>query len=171
MPMPEEIKKQIENFSRQSKQDELFNYLKPILENSGLDPQELYEYAKGCYWLSPITNYVINAESINKLGVVLSTLCPENNCMAAKFFLLAAERGWSWGYDNYASLSLTGTSGVEQSLENALIHAKKAIELTQKTASPHQHKYTYARVLRAHKSYSDAIINAMQYLGFVIQQK
>jgi hypothetical protein len=152
MTLTTEIKKNIDAFSRQRDSNQLFSYVKGILNNNKATAKDVFEYARDYHWEKekPI-RYVIDEFTINLLGVVVHSLNdPTQNCLSVQFYKLAAERGSSWGNSNYAQSLLTGdeAKGVKKDLEQALIYAQKAVDLCKsKKDEEHEHKFLLANVL------------------------
>jgi len=102
MDLSKEIQDKISNLSSNQKQDEIVTYLQEQLQRNNANAQDVLDYARGCVFTTkPNTPYVIQADTINKFGVVVSTLDDKKQKMLAlEFYKLAAERGSAWGNSN-----------------------------------------------------------------------
>lgn len=167
MPLAEEIVKAVDDFSRQKKQNELALFLIEKLKIGEASPEDVLEYArKFCWGEQSNANYVINADSINKLGVAVGQLTlQENKEWSGKFYELSAKRESHWGNRNYAHSLLFGGGGVKKSPKEALAYAKKAVELCD-DPNKDTHKLILCRALREHQEWVEANTALAEYLSF-----
>jgi hypothetical protein len=161
MPLSEEIRKQVESFSSTGKQGELVNYMKEKLKHNICAVQDILNYARDYQWKSN-KSYVVVADSINKLGVVVNQLEDVNQKkLDIEFFKLAAERDSDWGNKNCATLLLNTAP------QEALQYARKAVELSNnKIDDNYEHKYILHQALFANGLCEEAVDFLWQYLVF-----
>jgi hypothetical protein len=165
MPITDEINKHLRKLSRENKYGEIVSYVSEKLEESVFSAQEIFDYAnKSSFSTKPNKTYVINANAINMIGVVVGTL--ENKAQAklkVKFYKLAAERNSSCGNRNYAQILLNG----DKTKEQALAFVKKAVELAQgEEINEHEYKFILCKALRVHNQWVEANAALMEYFKF-----
>jgi len=176
MALSEEIQIAVARLADEEKQNEIVKYLQPKLQHNEISPQDVYQYAIDVYWKkkpswdeTPGTSYVIDANTINDLGLVVGNIEGiDNKLLAWRFYLLAAQRGSAGGCRNYGLYILYGVYGIQKSNEIALQWAEEAIKLTQNTSKPHKHKYFYAQALEANNRPFPAFTALTAYLKFIL---
>jgi hypothetical protein len=165
MPLSQEIQNEIARLSSANKNDEIIEYLKTKLKEGIASAQDVFDYAKTYVFTGKQDKpYVINATTINKLGVVVTGLEGELKNLSYQFFELAAERSSSWGNRNCADCLLSGTYGAKASPQDALSYALKSIELAQTQDEKNDHKFTLSKTYRIQKRYQLANSNLVDYL-------
>lgn len=162
--MLKEIQQKIEQFSRKEKQAELVAFLKEALKNQSLSAQDLYDYSESYCWASKSAkvDYVIRADTINLLGVVIDNLFSEAE-MPRKFYKLAAERGSNWGGRNYANAI------AHENLSEALAYLKTAIELSA-PQEKNEFQLLQAKLLWKNHAYREANLSLNAYLNYQCQR-
>lgn len=173
MPISEEIRNKLREFSHNNKHDEIVTYLREQLSKEATTAQEIFDYARDyTFSKKPGKPYVIDAGTLNKLGVVVSDLDDaDQNKLAVEFYRLSAERDSSWGNRNYAMCLLNGTHGIAIKPKKALEYARKAVDLTK--ANPiekHVHKFILCKALRENQKWQEANTVLMEYLVHKEQQ-
>ncbi|MCH9643789.1 MAG: hypothetical protein K0U29_02495 [Gammaproteobacteria bacterium] len=169
MPIDEVIRKKVVSFSSSQEQIELVEYLEEKLKSGEVSPQDVFEYARD-YRFSKRegTPYVISADSINKLGVVVGKLDDaEQKALKPQYYKLAADRDSHWGCHNHAAASLHGMYGVEKSVADALCYIKKAVELDEDKPT---HKLLLCQVLREDGQLTDSVTALVDYFKWVVKQ-
>lgn len=151
MPLPEAIRKEIVKLSSANKYDEIVTYLKTKLEEEAIIVKDVLEYVRGYrYTERPGKPYVVNADTINKLGVVTSEL-KDKSILQIEFFKLAAERKSELGHRNLAQCYFDGNA-TKQNFDLALEHMEIALKLGYKKGY-----LLYGRILMAKEKLREAI--------------
>jgi hypothetical protein len=180
MPIEDDIKKEIAKLAHEGKYDDLSKYVRKKLEEKAIVPQDILAYAKDYKWTSkPEKPYVINAATINKIGVAVLELKLEENVSATEFYKLASERGSSWGSRNCAQHLLgqalakdetdEAKKQANEKKEQALAYAKKAVEQAEdEKIDPRRHKGVLCKALRKNSRYVEANGALVEYLELVL---
>lgn len=153
-------------------QQALVNFLKQKIIGNEFTIADLFDYARDTQFSQKFGKpYVITAEILNSLGVMISSLeNPEQKKQAGQFFKLSAERNNPWGCKNYASALFYGRYGFEKSSEQALVWVKKAIELAN-GAEKSQFKYLLFLISQENHLYAEANEALVTYLSFLNQAR
>ncbi len=163
--LPAEVKTQISNLAGKNNHNEVFKYINAKLTEGVITADQILYYAERYkFSTKPGKPFVIDASTINKLGVAVSKLSdPDQKKLSIKFYKLAADRDSDWGCDNYA------VSILSEDIDSALKYAVKAVELTKESKKEKdRHKWILGRCLLGKERVKKAFIAFAEY--FVLKE-
>ncbi|MFA6038332.1 MAG: hypothetical protein WC748_09475 [Legionellales bacterium] len=174
MALSKEIKDKIEELSHTKKHEEITIFLIEQFKNNTVNAQDVYNYSERFYWPNKQEKpYVINAKTINLLGVAVAAIKDKNQAkLAINFYYLAATRGSSWGNVNYARRLLNGQANIESPPQKPLVYANKAVELAKNRPDEKDvHKLTLYHALRQENEWIKANNALTEYFSYQHVQK
>lgn len=168
MPISDDINKHLAKLSSTAKHDDIVTYAKEQLTAGVFTAQEILDYATGYRFTKEPKPYVINAATINRIGIVVGQLDDKEQAkLDIQFHKLAAERNSSWGNRNYAQCLIN-----QKKAKESLPFIVKARELAAaEKINPSQYQYLHFQGLRANQQSVEAHIALVDYLKFKLSEK
>jgi len=174
MEIPQEIRREIGRLSHEGNHDKLARYIQEQLYSETINADQILNYARNYKFTKTQGKpYVINADTINKIGARVGKLKDKiQSNLAAEFYRLAARRQSSWGNKNYAACLLIGSRGITRNQKKALLYAQKAVEPSQDNlARKNVHKLILAKALKVNDLSPETIVACEEFIEFKLKEK
>lgn len=144
MPLSKDKQKILDKICASGDDEIIFSDIKEKIESDDLTAEDIFFYTDYQFDDKGKKRYALSSKVINKFGVFIGKKSDSNE---VKFYQLAAERGSSYGNENYAKCLL-----LKGKYSEALPFAERAVELTKALVTErHQHKLTLWKLLLANK--------------------